>query len=117
MKFAKFAAGGAICAALLGFGAVTATQAAAVESSAATVQAPIQQGAYWEEYYENYFLSNASCVARGNSVTNPSSPQYIPGSIRFECYVRKGEGKWTMAILRCDCRVESGDTRRPMSVL
>lgn len=111
-----------MCAALLGFGAVTATQAAAAESSAAAPQAAVQQGPYWEVYYENYFYSLATCDARGNSIKNPSSPQHIPGILDFDCYVREGESKWTMSILRCDCRLGSGDTQgmpaqRSMSIL
>lgn len=122
MKLSRFAVSGAVCAALLGFGAVTATQATAAESSAVAPRVAVQQEPYWEEYYPNWFYGKPSCDARGESISNPSSPQYIPGTIDFECYVREGESKWTMAILRCDCQLASGDTngmpaQRPMSIL
>ncbi|CAM3730807.1 Secreted protein [Kibdelosporangium persicum] len=116
MKFSRFAVSGAMCAALLGFGAVTATQAAAAESSVAAPQVAAQPVPGWEVYYENWFYSAASCEARGSAIVNPASSQHIPGALDFDCWLGWGETRWSMSILWCDCRLSSGDTRRSMSV-
>ncbi|UJW31115.1 hypothetical protein L3Q67_38980 [Saccharothrix sp. AJ9571] len=105
-----------MCAALLGFGAVSATQATAAEPPAAAPQAAVQLSSYWELYYDQWFNSAAKWEARGMDVTDPSSWHYIPGTIRYDCFLGSGHTKWSMMIERCDCRIESGDARRSISI-
>ena len=79
-------------------------------ASAAPVRVPAQvvwplpifpQGAAndGEYYYVNYFYTRATCRARGDAVTNPRSPEYIPGAVRYQCVKRPGDTKWSMQIV------------------
>lgn len=62
---------------------------------------PFPQGAAneGEYYYPNYFYSEYTCQARGRAITNPRSPEYIPGAVTFRCVKRPGGTKWSMQIV------------------
>ncbi|QFZ19997.1 hypothetical protein [Saccharothrix syringae] len=109
-KLSKLAVSGAVCAAFLGFGAVTAAQATAAGSPAAA-RATVRQVPGWEVYYEDWFYSAASCEARGNAIVNPGSSQHIPGALDYDCWLGSGDARWSMSILWCDCRADGGDAR------
>lgn len=64
----------------------------------------------WTRYYDNYFYTKATCLARG-----PQLMVEVPLIIDFQCHKVPGDPKWSMIVLWDDdlgCFAVSPDGRK-----
>lgn len=82
----------------------TALRSAAVSVAAVVLLVPAtgaEAHTWHRRYYDNYFYTEVTCLARGEGVTGKpwGAGDAIPGAIRYHCYQQRGQSKWTMDIL------------------